>query len=99
MGKVEVKYTSQFADDLADLIFFIESKDMIATATKYADKVYDFIEKLNFDKVKFAYCKDPSRKQLGLKCIPYNKKYTIVLYQFEDLVIVTEFIPSKLIVY
>jgi hypothetical protein len=99
MGKVEIKYTKQFADDLADLVLFIESKDLISTAIKYSDKVYDFIENLKFKKVNYANCKDPSRYQLGLKCIPFNKKYTIVLYQFEDLVIVTEFIPSKLIVF
>jgi hypothetical protein len=39
MGKVKITYTNQFADDLADLVYFIESKGLIVTARKYIEKV------------------------------------------------------------
>ena len=99
MGKVRIIYTTQFADNLADLIFFIESKGLVKTAQKYAERVYNFIEKLPFNKFNYKYCLDPNRADLGLKCIKFNNKYTIVFYQFEDDVIITEFIPFKLIVF
>jgi hypothetical protein len=80
MGKVKITYTNQFADDLADLVYFIESKGLIVTARKYIEKVYEFIESLRFDTVEYAYCKDKVRSYEGLKCISYKGKYTIVFY-------------------
>jgi hypothetical protein len=97
MGQIKISYSAQFADDIADLVYFIESKGMLSTAKNYAEKVYAFIESLDFKKVNYATCKDRLRAYDGLKCISYKRKYTIVFYQFEEEVIVTEFIPSKLI--
>jgi len=97
MGKITIRYTNKFADDLADLIYFIESKGLIETAHRYVTKVYAFIESMKFDKVNYAYCKDSVRANAGLKCLRYNNKYTIVFYQFSDEVIITEFIPSKML--
>jgi len=61
MGQVKISYSKQFADDLADLVYFIESKGMLITAEKYIVKVYEFIESLKFEKVQYAYCKDNLR--------------------------------------
>ena len=47
--------------------------------------------------INYATCKDRLRAYDGLKCISFKRKYTIVFYQFEEEVIVTAFIPSKLI--
>ncbi len=97
MGKIQIKFTSQFADDVADLAYFIESKGLFETAEIYAYKLYSFIDRLNFEIVDYAYCSDIDRRAAGLRCLIYRKKYTIVFYQFQDEVIFTEFIPSKLI--
>lgn len=82
---------------MSDLIYFIESKGIKETAQKYVAKVYAFIESMNFEKVQFAYCKDEARSNIGLKCIGYKRKYTIVFYQFSDEVIITEYIPYKML--
>jgi len=97
MGKVRLKYTIKFADDLADLIYFIESKGLKETAYRYVEKVYAFIESLKFENVDYAYCKDTIRSNLGLKCVKYNSKYTLVFYQFPDEVIITDFVASKML--
>jgi hypothetical protein len=97
MGQVRIRYAGEFADDLADLVYFIESKGLKDTANKYIERVYAFIESLNFEAVNYAYCHNLKRAALGLKCIRFNSKYTIVFYQFSDEVIITNFVPSKMI--
>jgi len=97
MGESKVRFSKKFADDLADLVYFIESKGMPQTAQKYVNKVYNFIHRLQYDKVEFAYCNDVARSLSGLKCIKFNTKYTLVFYQFPNEVIFMEFIPSKLL--
>jgi hypothetical protein len=97
MGQIKISYSTQFSDDIADLIYFIESKGMLSTAKNYVEKVYAFIECLDFKKVNYATCKDRLRAYDGLKCVSYKRKYTIVFYQFENEVIITEFIAQKLI--
>lgn len=57
----------------------------------------NFIRNLDFVKIEFAICQDLERAELGFKCITFNKKYTIVFYQLDDEVIITEFIATKMI--
>ncbi len=97
MGKFKIKYTSKFADDLAGLIHFIKIKGLKETACKHVEKVYSCIESLNFEKIDYAYCREVTRANAGLKCVRYNAKYTEVFYPFSDEVIITEFSPSKML--
>lgn len=78
MGKTKIIFLDTFIENVASVSLFIESKGLPQTAILYKEKVYDFIENLDFDKTEYADCREPERASLGLKCLPYNKKYTIV---------------------
>ena len=95
MGKRKVSFLDTFIDNVASLSLYIESKGLPHTAIQYKNKIYDFIEQLDFDLVEYSKCRDPERALLGLKCVIFNKKYTMVFYQFENEVIITEMIPSQ----
>ena len=97
MGKTKIIFLDTCIENLASVSFFIESKGLPQTAILLKEKVYDFIEDLNFDKTEYARCRDSERANSGLKCIPFNKKYTIVFYQMDDEVIIIEFVASKMI--
>ncbi len=97
MGQRKITIQTEVAEEIADIAYFIESKGLPETAIKFTKSVMNFIRSLEFDKIEFAACRDLERAELGLKCIPYNKKYTLVFYQLEDEVIITEFILSKMI--
>ena len=70
---------------------------MLKTAEKFSDAVYDFFEHLADTRRTFSVCREPKRAALGLKCIAFNKKYTVVFIETETELTVCEFIPSKLI--
>lgn len=97
MGKTKIVFLDTFIEDIASISFFIESNGLPQTAILYKEKVYDFIEKLDFDTIDYPFCREPERASLDLKCVQFTKKYTIVFYQMEDEVIITEFVASKMI--
>ncbi|MCP9770737.1 hypothetical protein EGI22_22760 [Lacihabitans sp. LS3-19] len=97
MGKTKINFLDTFIENLASVSLFIESKGLTQTAILFKEKVYDFIENLNFDKTEYSTCRDPERASSGLKCILFNKKYTIVFYQMGDEVLIIEFVASKMI--
>ncbi len=97
MGRRKIIVKQTAADNIADIAWFIESKGMIATADKFTDDVYDAFLKLADERKSFSICREPERAALGYKCIPYKKKYTIVLIESDKEVIICEFISSKLI--
>jgi hypothetical protein len=98
MGESKIIFLDTFIENLASVSFFIESQGLPETAVKYKNRVYDFIEKLDFDIVDYPICRNQHRAVLGLKCIQFKNKYTIVFHQYGNFVIITEFIPSKLII-
>jgi plasmid stabilization system protein ParE len=93
--KIAIKQT--VAENIAAIAWYIESKGMVATAEKFSDQVYDYFLKLSDTTRSFAICRDPRRALLGYKCVPYKKKYTIVLIESEEELIICEFVSSKLI--
>ncbi len=97
MGRRKIIVKQTAADNIAAIAWFIESKGMIATADKFTDDVYDAFLKLADERKSFSICREPERVILGYKCIPYKKKYTIVLIESDKEVIICEFISSKLI--
>ena len=97
MGKRSVVIQQNAAEGIAAVAWFIESKGMVATADKFSDSVYDFIETMADTRKSFAICREPSRGRLGLKCTPFRKKYTIVFIESDDEIVICEFISSKLI--
>lgn len=97
MGRRKVIVKRSAAESIASVAWYIESKGMLATAEKFTDQAYDFIESLSDERKSFAPCRDPQRLLLGNKCVAYRKKYTVVFFETEEEIIVTEFIPSKLI--
>jgi plasmid stabilization system protein ParE len=97
MGRRKVVVRKSAAENIAAISWYIESKGMLATAEKFADDVYDHFLKLADDRKSYAICREPARAALGYKCIPYKKKYTIVLIESDNEIIICEFISSKLI--
>jgi hypothetical protein len=51
---------------------------MLATAEKFSDDVHNFFESLADDRKSYGFCRDKKTIELGLKCVNYLKKYTIV---------------------
>jgi hypothetical protein len=97
MGRRKVTVRESVATGVANVAWFIESKGMIATADKFSDSVYDFMETLSDERLVHAPCRDPDRKLMGLKCKSFKKKYTIVFFETEQDIMVCEFLISKLI--
>jgi hypothetical protein len=61
------------AEGIASIAWFIESKGMLATAEKFSDAVYDFIETMADTRKSYAVCREPSMAALGYKCISLEK--------------------------
>jgi hypothetical protein len=97
MGQRKVKIKLSVAESIAKIALFIESNGLVKTAEKFSDSVYDFINTLADDKKIYPLCRDPKRSRVGLKCINYKKKYTLVFVESESEIIISEFVPSKLI--
>jgi len=97
MGSRKIIVKQSAADNIASIAWFIESKDMVATAEKFADDAYDYIVNLADNIKSYPICREPGRAMLGYKCVPYKKKYTIVFIESEQQLIICEFILSKLI--
>jgi hypothetical protein len=97
MGIRKLIIRESVADSIADVAWFIESKGMVKTAEKFANEVYDFLDKLAIATRTYSSCRDPDRSLLGFKCISYKRKYTIVFIESDQELLICEFIPSKLI--
>lgn len=78
MGKTKIIFLDTFIENIASISFFIESKGFPQTAIDYKNRVYDFIENIEFDKIDFQICRDPDRAVQSLKCISFSKKYNVV---------------------
>ena len=97
MGKRKIVVKQSAAKSVASIAWYIESKGMIATAEKFSNDVYDFLNKISDDVRSFSRCLDVNRAVMGYKCISYRKKYTIVFIETETELTICEFISSKLI--
>lgn len=97
MGQRKIRLKENVADNISAIAWFIESKGMIATAEKFVEDVYDFLEKLADPKKSYPICQDPVRATLGYKCVPYKKKYTTVFIETDQEIFICEFISSKII--
>ncbi len=97
MGSRKVIITQTAAEQVAAISWFIESKGLTDTADKFTDDAYDFFVKLANPKRSYTLCREPSRAILGYKCVPYKKKYTVVLIETDEEIIISEFISSKMI--
>lgn len=64
--------------------WFIESKGMLATAEKFVDSIYDFIEGLADDRKVHPVCRDPDRHAPGFKGRSFKRKYTLVFLETES---------------
>jgi len=83
------------AESIAEISWYLESEGLLATAEKFIDDAYNFIEKLGDSRKGYRTCREPIREALGFKCIPYKKKYTIVFIELDAEIIICEFILSK----
>lgn len=97
MGKRKVKYEPEAAQSIAAVSLYIESKGLIATADKFIDSVYDFIDGLADVRKGNPLCREPRRAALNYKCVSFRKKYTAVFSESESELIVHEFISSKML--
>ena len=97
MGKRKVVIPESVIKSIASIAWFIESKGYVATAEKFSDDTYDFINHLATDIVVHSLCKEPVRNLLGQKCKTFKKKYTVVFFESDHELVICEFLPSKLI--
>lgn len=97
MGSRRIVVKQSVAESIAAISWYLESKGMLATAEKFADDVYDYFQKIADTRKSYALCREPERAALGYKCVPYKKKYSIVLIESNKELIICEFISSKLI--
>ena len=97
MGNRKITVQEKAAEGIASIAWFIESKGMLATAEKFSDAVYDFIETMADTRKSYAVCRESSMAALGYKCISFRKKYTVVFIETDYEIIICEFISSKLI--
>eukprot|EP01012_Entosiphon_sulcatum_P068016 TRINITY_DN97975_c0_g1_i1.p2 TRINITY_DN97975_c0_g1~~TRINITY_DN97975_c0_g1_i1.p2 ORF type:complete len:100 (-),score=11.60 TRINITY_DN97975_c0_g1_i1:554-853(-) len=97
MGYRKITIKLSVAESIAEIAWFLESEGLPATAEKFAEEIYDFIEKLGDNRKKYRTCREPQRILMGYKCISYKKKYTIVFIELDSEIIVCEFISSKMI--
>jgi hypothetical protein len=95
MGFRKITVLQSAADSIAAISFYLESEGLLATAEKFTDDAYDFIEKLSDNRKRHRICRDPEREAMGFKCTPYRKKYTIVFVELDKEIIICEFILSK----
>lgn len=95
MGSRKIKVRQTAAQSIAEVAWFIESKGLYATAEKFSEAVYDRIASLADERIIHPVCREPERNSIGLKCIPFRKKYTIVFYESAKEIIVHEFLSSK----
>lgn len=95
MGFRKVVVLKSVAESIAQISWYLESKGLLSTAEKFSDEAYDFITRIGDDRKGYRLCRDPERKEMGYRCIPYKKKYTIVFIEFETEIIICEFILSK----
>jgi len=97
MGKRKIVIRKSVVASIAKIAWFIESKGMLATAEKFSDAAYDFIETLSEDRVIHAICRDPERNSMGFSYKIFKKKYTVVFLETDNLITICELLPSKLI--
>jgi plasmid stabilization system protein ParE len=97
MGSRKITVRQKAAEQIAAIAWYIESRGMIATVDKFADNVYDYFIKMADTRKFYRFCSEPARALLGYKCLPYKKKYTVVFFESDDEIIISEFISSKLI--
>jgi hypothetical protein len=97
MGRRKIIVKQTAAENISAIAWYIESKGLIATANKFVDGVYDYLTKMADKRRSYPICREPERAQLGYKCIPYKKKYTIVFIESDTELIICEFVSSKLI--
>lgn len=97
MGERKIRIKKSAAESISSISYYIESKGLEKTAEKFSDAVYDFIEKIDNSNINYRLCREKNRAALGMKCINFRKKYTIVFFENKNEIIITEFRPSKLI--
>jgi hypothetical protein len=74
MGFRKIIVRQSVAESIAGISLYLESEGLLATAEKFSDDTYDFIEKLGDSRKRYRPCREPERNLLGYKCIPYKKK-------------------------
>ncbi len=88
MGQRKIIIRKSAVESIAEIAWYLESEGLLATAERFTDEAYDFIERLGDKRKSYRICRDPKRSQLGYKCIPYKKKYTAVFIELDDELII-----------
>lgn len=97
MGKRKIIIPESVIHSISAIAWYIESNGFIAGAENFSQEAYDFIGNLANDMVVHSLCREPGRNLQGLKCKTFRRKYTVVFYEDKNEIIISEFIPSKLI--
>lgn len=97
MGQRKVTILPEVSDELASIIYFIESKGLSSTARKFFIEALDFFEALGNDFIERRDCPHKRWEGLNYKCVSYKKKYVVAFLSKKDEVIICDFVPYKLV--
>ena len=64
MGFRKVIVKQSAAETIAEISWYLESEGLLATAEKFTDDAYDFIEKLGDSRKGYRPCREPIRDAL-----------------------------------
>ncbi len=97
MVKREVSILESAAKNIAEIAYYIESKGMPKTAKKFVDEAFEYFEKIANGIIVHKPCTYKNWKNLNYHCVPFKKKYTIAYLNFEEEIIICEFVSSRLL--
>lgn len=97
MGKRKVSILEPAAIAVAQVAWFIESKGLPATAKKFVDSAFDFFANLSNESLEHRPCKYLQWKELGYRCVNFQKKYVVAYLSLEKEIIICDFVSAKLL--
>lgn len=97
MGKRKVSILQEAATSVAEISYFIEGKGMPLIAKKFVDGVFEFFAAISIDTADHRVCRYTRWKDLGYKCVNYNKKYVVAYLSLKNEIIICDFVVAKLL--
>jgi hypothetical protein len=97
MGKRKVTILDIASDAVAEVAYYVEGKGMPQNAKKFVDEAFEFLDSLGDERIVHHPCTYPLWKSLNYRCVTYKKKYTVAYLCLKDEIVISEFVPAKLI--
>ena len=97
MGKRKVSLLEPAATALAEISWFIENKGLPDIAKKFVNDALIFFENLSDERVEHKASTYNKWKDLGYRCVPYKKKYTVAYLSLQKEIVFCDFVASRLL--